>query len=525
MEDTQDIFAQPEKPKGPKHFKTPPEEPAVNAAASAAPQEPRAAAPEPDFSGLDIVVEEGGQAADGLATDALERFTFDADLMDSSPAAGFAPEPRSQDRTQAFTPSNTTPVYPSGAIRGQGDAAAAPVDRTQRRPFAQARPYDTAPNRPVAAAPRREDTQRVQSAIPAYAPEAAVQGGSAVNRGNDAPKRHRRSRHPILSGFLWMGIFFAAAMCALRMLPVDRSSGRIIPEIVAFMPWLIVPVAVIFVLALLWRRLLLIPVSGICLALLLWWHGGYFVPANRISDEARTTGQTQVSTEDRVVRVMTLNTLNGHANAAQVVQAVRDNNVEVLALQEVTRSFLDELSAAGIYDVLPYYVFGEASQWDNGGINVLYSMAPMSNQNSNLLPMELSSMPAGSIDCAGTTLRFVSIHPGSPHLGGHNLWNTGLSTIGSLSEYDHRYVIMGDFNSTWDHARFRELLGTTFVDASQQAGEGFHMSYPANILVPLIEIDHIVYTKDVGVRAGDLKCVRIDGTDHFALVATLEVNG
>ena len=81
MEDTQDIFAQPEKPKGPKHFKTPPEEPAVNAAASAAPQEPRAAAPEPDFSGLDIVVEEGGQSADGLATDALERFTFDADLI------------------------------------------------------------------------------------------------------------------------------------------------------------------------------------------------------------------------------------------------------------------------------------------------------------------------------------------------------------------------------------------------------------------------------------------------------------
>ena len=132
-----------------------------------------------------------------------------------------------------------------------------------------------------------------------------------------------------------------------------------------------------------------------------------------------------------------------------------------------------------------------------------------------------------------------------PKLGGQDLWNAGLDTIGSLSDYDHAYVIMGDFNSTWNHARFRALLGESFVDASQQAGEGFHMTWPSDLTayvenslpvevdvpqsvlshVPaIIEIDHIVYAADAGIYVGGFKTARISGTDHLALIATLEVS-
>lgn len=92
-------------------------------------------------------------------------------------------------------------------------------------------------------------------------------------------------------------------------------------------------------------------------------------------------------------------------------------------------------------------------------------------------------------------------------------------------DHMHSYLIMGDFNSTWDHARFRELLGTTFVDASEQSGEGFHMTYPSNSLVPsLIEIDHIVYSNNSGITVSSLETIEIPGTDHKALLATLEAN-
>ena len=52
-----------------------------------------------------------------------------------------------------------------------------------------------------------------------------------------------------------------------------------------------------------------------------------------------------------------------------------------------------------------------------------------------------------------------------------------------------------------------------------QAGEGLHMTYPA--MMPIAEIDHIVHDK--GVTVGNLKTAYIPGSDHRALLATLEV--
>lgn len=86
--------------------------------------------------------------------------------------------------------------------------------------------------------------------------------------------------------------------------------------------------------------------------------------------------------------------------------------------------------------------------------------------------------------------------------------------------YPSLYVLMGDFNSTWDHASFRYLLGNRFLDSGEQAGEGVHMTYPA--MLPIAEIDHIVHDK--GVNVGDLETKYIHGSDHRALLATLEVS-
>ena len=63
------------------------------------------------------------------------------------------------------------------------------------------------------------------------------------------------------------------------------------------------------------------------------------------------------------------------------------------------------------------------------------------------------------------------------------------------------------------------------LDASEQAGEGFHMTYPANSAIPsIIEIDHIVYSKNSGITVSSLQTVEIAGTDHQALLATLEAS-
>ena len=348
------------------------------------------------------------------------------------------------------------------------------------------------------------------------------------------PKRRRSPKHPFLSAILWLITLAIMGAMALRYAPSVLSNGKLIPEIASFIPYLVIPSAIILVPAIAWRRRMLTVVTIACLAVQAVWHAGYFMPAQGKST-ATTQAVTAASTQDDVLRVMTLNTAVGQASANEIVALVRDQHVEVLALQELTDTMLVDLRAAGLYRYLPYSMVGEATGNDNGGRNGLWTLAPMSNLSSSLLPTAASASPGASIQVGTRTLRLVSVHPSSPYSGARGFWNAGLQSIRSLAQYEHDYVIMGDFNSTWDHSRFRKLLGSAFVDASQQAGEGFHNTWPSDPsylssvspvtlpLPPVIEIDHILYARDSGISAGSLQTVKVSGTDHMALLATLVV--
>ena len=348
-----------------------------------------------------------------------------------------------------------------------------------------------------------------------------------VTDGRACPPAQARTRvHRYLDGLLWMVTF---GVMVLRMTPNGLDGKRYIPLIVAFVPWMAVLSAAILLISLISRRRVLAVISVLCLVMQLVWHAGFLYPRVSLSSAARTavTAAT-VSVDDRYARLMTLNTRNGQADAAQIVQTVREQHVEVLALQELNSSMISRLNEAGIRESLPYSVVASASSSDNGGVNGLWSAAPMSERTGDLIPIEASSIPAASIDFDGTVIRFGSVHPFSPRPNNQGLWDRGLGSISQLREDDHTFVLMGDFNATWDHASFRYLLGGRFVDAGENAGEWFHMTYPANkklfsvIPVPAaVEIDHIVH--DRGVVVGDLDAVTIAGSDHKALLGTLEV--
>lgn len=378
----------------------------------------------------------------------------------------------------------------------------------------------TCPDAGHSYAPHPYAPQTQRAPRPQAGPARAPRPGAPRQRG---PKP---ARHGCLSLLLWLVMLPVLGLLALRLLPLGHASGAFVPELVSFVPLALVPSLACLVLACLWRRRVLAIVCALALATNAWWHAGYFAPTARVSAQATAAVAASASTDDAYARIMTLNTLNGRASAKQIVQTVREQHVEVLCLQELTDGMVSDLEAAGIDELLPYHVVSTgASSISNGGRNGIWTAAPEDNVSRNLLPIETSSMPAASIQIGSRTVRVVSVHPNSPTRDAEDLWNEGLSIIGSLSGYDHSYLIMGDFNSTWDHARFRDLLGSAFVDASQQSGEGFHMTYPSNSSLPsLIEIDHIVYARGSGITVSSLETVEIAGSDHKALVATLEIS-
>ncbi len=361
----------------------------------------------------------------------------------------------------------------------------------------------------------------------AYLDEAPQQqrGRRGAGRAPRPPRERKCATHGGVAFLMWLVMLVALALMAIRLLPASAANGRIVPEVVSFIPLALIPSAVFLVLSLLWRRRLLAVVCLFALVVNGSWHLGYFTGSARVSTEAASTAITTTSTTDNVARVMTLNTNHGAASAKQIVELCRSQHVEVLCLEELTDTMVNDLEAAGIDELLPYHVVSEeATAISNGGKNGIWTATEQADVSRNLLPIQTSSMPAVSITVGSRTVRFVAVHPNSPVRGAQDLWDEGLSTIGSLSDYDHAYVIMGDFNSTWDHARFRELLGTTFADASEESGQGFHMTYPSGLLPSLIEIDHIVYSKDSGITVSSLDTVNISGTDHKALLGTLEAS-
>ena len=331
----------------------------------------------------------------------------------------------------------------------------------------------------------------------------------------------------LLTIALWTVTAVILLAMLLRMLPNGLDGKRYVPIIVALMPWLGFLSAAITVIALAVRRIggrtALAAIGVVCVVVQVGWHWGYIEPRQTISGDARQAVAQAAAgglpdTSDKYARIMTLNTKQGAADAGRIVETVKNEHVEILALQEVSWSLLDRLSEAGIADYLPYSVAAQQTWHDNGGVNVLYSAAPMENVKQNLIPVESSSVPAATIDFAGTKVRFGSVHPFSPRPRNQGLWNRSLDSLAQLRRYDSLYVLMGDFNSTWDHASFRYLLGDRFLDSGEQAGEGLHMTYPS--LLPVAEIDHIVHDK--GVVVGDLETKCIPGSDHRALLATLE---
>ena len=319
-----------------------------------------------------------------------------------------------------------------------------------------------------------------------------------------------------------------AIVMALRMIPNRFDGGMFIPIAVALIPWMAIPSVMVLAVAMITRRRALAAVNIVCLLVQLLWHVGYLYPQETLSPQAReAVTSAQVDTTDRYARIMSLNAKEGHADAAQIVRIVREEHVEVLALQEVSAWLIDRLNVEGIGRLLPYAIIAEPSEDDNGGVNGLWSAAPMSDATGDLIPIESSSVPAASIDFDGVMIRFGSVHPYSPRPSNKGLWDRGLGSISQLLGDKHTFVLMGDFNAMRDHASFRQLMGDRFVDSGENAGEWFHMTYPSNVhllsVIPLpafAEIDHIVH--DRGVVVGDLETVNVEGSDHRALLGTLE---
>ncbi|RSX55102.1 endonuclease/exonuclease/phosphatase family protein [Bifidobacterium dolichotidis] len=288
------------------------------------------------------------------------------------------------------------------------------------------------------------------------------------------------------------------------------------------------------------------------------------------ADATAVTAATPTELGD-TCRFMTLNCRFGRAQASHIVQAVRTRSIDVLACQEMSDSFVAELEAQGINELLPFHEFGHEHNNDNGGFNGIWSRVKPTMTMHSSCAIPAAEVPAMVLPVdEQTTVTVASAHTKSP-MRGCVQWSQGCIGLGELvkglpiqdesaqdeaaleqaesiasaieevAETDadaklaavaehieesvstalpqNVVVVMGDLNSSIVHPSFRKLLSFGFHDAALSEAKGKHPTYPRWLRWPRIVLDHILFTGHT--QATDVDSFTIAGTDHLALTATL----
>jgi len=295
----------------------------------------------------------------------------------------------------------------------------------------------------------------------------------------------------------WLLVAPWAIWAVVRVLGVERGTPLV--QLMAYTPY-VVPVALVAgaVAALLrhWAAVAVAGVTAIVLAVLL-------VPrATGDSAEARAGGPQ--------LRVLTANTHHGSVPPEALVELVRSERVDVLAIQELTPQLSEGLQRAGIGDLLPHELLGI----DSG----IYARAPL--RSLTAFNRAQPGMAAATVDVRGAApVRFVSVHVRAPlHPADVAGWRADLQALPGAPERGPVQLLAGDFNSTLDHHELRELIGRGYRDAAEAAGAGLTPTWHGH-RAPPVTIDHVLVPERAGVLGVSVH--DLPRSDHRAVLAVL----
>lgn len=244
-----------------------------------------------------------------------------------------------------------------------------------------------------------------------------------------------------------------------------------------------------------------------------WMLAPLYIPGTAGTSAAPATGPT--------LRIMQANSRVGQADPAAVVRTVRDRDVDILTVQELTDESIDALDAAGLDDVLPHrFVVSYGPGGQGGGI---YSRFPLSNTHN--LPEYFSANLTADVEVGlREPLALLAVHPAPAYLFPAQLWAAELRGIhGEMLANVQRdnVVVSGDFNAGYTQPQYRALLTDGYADAADQVGAGLVPTMPAARWYPaVIGIDRVITR---GAEATNLERIDVAGSDHHGLLVDVRL--
>ncbi|GHE04080.1 endonuclease/exonuclease/phosphatase family protein [Streptomyces alanosinicus] len=301
------------------------------------------------------------------------------------------------------------------------------------------------------------------------------------------------------------GLLLAVVGVVVGCRVADTDGVTPVPQLLAFLPWLLVPTGFALLCSLLARWWPGLVVSVVVLGLLAWYLEPY-------GKTAEPPGLPIAS-----LRVLTSNVEFGHGTPA-LVPRIRDRRPDIVFVEECEYTCQATLEN----DFRTAYPYRDAVRAAGSHGSLILSRFPLKPTAG--VPGTMG-MPGAVADVRGHPVRLQLAHPMPPLPRQVGLWRRELGRLRAFAAADPHTptILAGDFNATQDHAAFRHILDTGLTDAARLDGHDRVPSWPARTAaVAGVQIDHVLLSADF--TATDARFLRVAGSDHRALVVDIALH-
>ena len=327
--------------------------------------------------------------------------------------------------------------------------------------------------------------------------------------------------------FVGVGILYSVSIIMLAALWAIRSQNSvwlILSNV--FAVFLFVPLLLLVPLALFVRSKVLRVTVLAALTIFLVLFGPRFIPPQPRPKQGLR------------LRIVTLNQLYKNQHAEAVIQVIRAQHADIVALQELSHS-VAKAAQQQLRVEYPYQSLMPA--WDDCGMGLL-SRYPL----QSVVHEQAANVQHGTIDVNGQQVTVMNVHLKAPDLEEHE--SERFLSLPLFRNYDGSQraremahlvdlidrasgplIVLGDFN-TGDREPLYNVMASRMHDAYREAGWGLGFSFPSNAHAgsasspfPLIRIDYIWSRGGITPTEARVEC-NSGGSDHCMVVADVQLD-
>ncbi|MGP3986992.1 endonuclease/exonuclease/phosphatase family protein [Streptomyces sp. 3N207] len=337
--------------------------------------------------------------------------------------------------------------------------------------------------------------------------------GASTRRDRDATDdevpaydARRGRRHPVIAALSVLTLLVLTVTLAFRI--GDEDGPTPVPQLLAFLPWLLAPAWLAALGAALSRRWLVL-----LWALAVLGGTGWFLRPYGPSAPADTAARPAKAQ----FRVLTANLKYGAATP-DLVKTVRRERPQIVSVQECDARCAVALRDPALREEYPHRIVTGGGGARGSALLSIYPLRDRSEVRGRL------SMPGAVADVHGERVALQVAHPMPPNPGSTAAWRVELDRLRAVAAARGKLptLIAGDFNSSQDHAAFRAILKTGMHDAARMLGNSRTPTWPTRTTPVLgAQIDHVLLSEKLLPVDGEFLDLR--GTDHRALLVNVKL--